>query len=218
MVMPQPTGRRAGFTIVEMIVSTGILGIMMGFMLSFHRTSDSVADQTRLQDEVENRLGRSLQRISDELRGVADASIWEDLEGLSGPSDVLTFQTVVSLEGGVATLGPIVRLDATEDPSDPIDDADNDGDGLVDERALYLTRDYSGPTEQRVLLSRNVTEYFTGETLDNNDENGNGLVDEPGFHIARDGDRLIVRLALQVVRSDGASQQREGEVSIEIRN
>ena len=209
---------RGGFSLVEVAVSTGILGIMMGFLLSFQNASDAAADQTRLFDEVDMRLGRSLQRIGDELRGVAEDSIWEDLEGLGGPSELLTFQKVVSLDGAVAQLGPIVRLTAELESSETANGADDDGDGLIDERALYLVRAYGEPEEQRVLLTRSVLEYFPGETLDNTDENGNGLVDEPGFHITRDGDRLIARLALSIVRSDGASVQREGEVSIEIRN
>lgn len=212
-----PTGK-GGFTIVEMVVSTGILSILLGFLVTFLTSSQSAADQTRLFDEVENKLGRSLQRIGDELRSVADDSIWEDLEGMAGPSEQLTFQSVVSLDGGVATLGPIVRIGAELDTSEMLDNIDNDGDGLVDERVLYLTRNLGEADEQRVLLCRNVTEYYVGETLDNTDENGNGLVDEPGFHIARQGDRLFVRLAVRVERSDGQSFEREGEISIEIRN
>lgn len=210
--------RQSGFTLVEMVISTAIMVIMMGFLLTLQNTSAATADQTRLQDQAESTLARNLQRVADEMRSIADASIWEDLEGMSGASDTLTYQTVVSLNGAVATLGPVTRIATELETSEQLNNLDDDGDGLIDESALYLTRNVGETDEKRVLLCRGVTEYYTGETLDNADENGNGLVDEPGFHIAREGDRLVVRLAVRVTHSDGASMQREGEVSIEIRN
>jgi len=97
-------------------------------------------------------------------------------------------------------------------------DADDDGDGLVDERALHVVIDVGGPDEKRVVICKGVTERYTGEELNLADDNGNGLVDEAGFHVERDGDRLIVRLAVEVARSDGSRLERDGEVSIRIRN
>jgi type II secretory pathway pseudopilin PulG len=218
MLLRPDRGRRAGFTLVELTISTLIMGMMMGFLMLVQVTGQSAADQAGLEDEAEARLTRALERVSNELRSVVDATIWEDLEGLAGASDILTFQALVSLEGGVATTGSVVRLEVEVEPSEVLDDVDNDGDGLVDEGVLYLTRDLGGAGEQRVVLCRGVQEYYTGESLDLVDENGNGLVDEGGFHIERDGDRLIVRLAVEAARTDGSREARSGEAHIWIRN
>lgn len=217
LLQPRP-GTNAGFTLVEMTISAVILSMMMGFVLMVQTTGQAAADQAGLQDEADARLTRALERASGELRPVVDTTIWEDLEGLDSGATQVTFQGLESLVGGVATLGPVKRLEIELETSEVLDDADNDGDGLIDEGALYLTQDLGGGDEQRVLLCRGVLEYYTGETLDLTDENGNGLIDEGGFHVVREGDRLIIRLALEVARSDGSRVVRSGETSIRIRN
>jgi len=192
--------------------------MMMGFVLMVQTTGQNAADQAGLEDEADGRLTRALERASGELRSVVDSTIWEDLEALAGGGTQITFQALESLVGGVATNGAVKRLEVELETSELRDDIDNDGDGLIDEGALYLTQDLGGANEQRVLLCRGVLEYYTGETLDLADENGNGLIDEGGFHVAREEDRLIIRLAVEVARSDGSRVVRTGETSIRIRN
>lgn len=214
----RPTSRRAGFTMVELAVSGVILSMMMGFLLLVQTTGQSAADWASLEDEADARLTRALERVGNELRGVIDATIWEDLPGAPAGSETITFQAIASLEGGVATPGPVLRIEVAAEAGEVDDGVDNDGDGLVDEQALYLTQDLGGAGEKQVLLCRGVLETFTGEVQNLADDNGNGLVDESGFHVARDGDRLTARLAVRVTRSDGSSVDRDGEVSVRIRN
>lgn len=210
--------KRRGFTMVEVTISAVILGSMMGSLFLVHSTGENVASQATLEDEADARLTRSLMRVADELRFVIDTSIWEGLGGLNPSTRVLTFRSVASLEGGVAVPGTLNRVEVLPELGDPSDGLDNDGDGLVDECSLYLTRDFGGANEMRVALCNGVRELYVGETLDLADENGNGLVDEPGFHIERIEDRLVIRLAVDVARSDGAQVTRSGEASIRIRN
>ncbi|MDF1801022.1 MAG: prepilin-type N-terminal cleavage/methylation domain-containing protein [Planctomycetota bacterium] len=208
----------AGFTMVELAVSAVILSMMMGFILMVQTTGQAAADQTGMQDEADSRLTRALERAANELRSVVDATIWENIASLDAGASQVTFQALESLQNGVATTGPVKRLEVELETSEQLDGIDNDGDGLVDEGALYLTQALGEADEMRVLLCRGVRNTFSGETLDLTDENGNGLVDEGGFHVGREGDRLIIRLALEVARSDGSRVERTGEVSVRIRN
>ena len=217
-LLQQPRSSRSGFTMVELMVSALILSVMMGFVLLVQSTGQAAADQTGLEDEADSRLTRALERAANELRSVVDTTIWEDIAGFEGGASQVTFQALESLEAGVATSGPVKRLEVELETSELLDNLDNDGDGLVDEGALYLTQALGEDEEMRVLLCRGVRLMYTGETLDLADENGNGLVDEGGFHVERDGDRLIIRLALEVARSDGSRVERTGEASIRIRN
>ena len=112
----------------------------------------------------------------------------------------------------------MTQLEYQLEPGELLDDIDNDGDGLVDEGAVVLTRDPAGPNEISVIICRNVREYFEGETLDLADENGNGLVDEPGFHIERMGDQLAIRLTVEDVDRRGDVVTQSAEALIRIRN
>ncbi len=214
----QQAGRRAGFTMVELTISALILSMMMGFLLVVQTTGQSAADEAGLQDEADARLTQTLERVANDLRTVIDSSIWEDLEGAPAGSDTITFQPLASLDGGVATPGPVVRFAVELEDAELSNDVDDDGDGLVDEGALYVVTDVGGAGEKRAIICKGLLEYYTDEVPNLADDNGNGLVDEPGFHVERDGDRLTVRLAIEVARSDGARVQRSGEISIRIRN
>ena len=94
----RPTSRRAGFTMVELAVSGVILSMMMGFLLLVQTTGQSAADWASLEDEADARLTRALERVGNELRGVIDATIWEDLPGAPAGSETITFQAIASLE------------------------------------------------------------------------------------------------------------------------
>jgi len=210
--------KRAGFTLVELAISTGILGLMMGFLFMVQISGQKAAAQARQNDEVGGRLTRALERAHDETRFVINDLIWEDLSGAATFTKVLTFQSVASLDGGVMTPTDVTRIEVLMEGSEADDGIDNDGDGLIDEGALWLTRDVGGPAEQSVILCKGVTEYYDGEALGNGDENGNLLVDEPGFHVERDGDRLVFRLTVEGVKQDGVRVLRSGEASVHVRN
>lgn len=210
--------REAGFTLVELAISTAIMGLMMGFLLMVQVSGQKAAAQARQNDEVEGRLTRALERAHDETRFVINDLIWEDLSGASTFSKVLTFQSVASLDGGVMTPSDVTRLEVLMEDSEADDGVDNDGDGLIDEGALWLTRDFGGPNEKSVILCKGVTEYYDGEALGNGDDNGNLLVDESGFHVERDEDRLVFRLSVERVKEDGVRTLRSGEASVNVRN
>ena len=203
---------------VEIMVSLTVASIFMSSLFMAQDTGQKVASRATHEDETQARLSRAVTRVASELRSIIDTSIWEDLSGLLNETNILTFQGVESIDEGVMVPGVVTRLEYVLEAGELLDDVDNDGDGLIDEGSVVLTRDPTGPNEISVTLCRNVREYYQGESLDFDDENDNGLVDEAGFHIQRIGDQLIVRLTVEDVDLRGDVVIKSAEALIRIRN
>lgn len=203
---------------IEIMVSMTIASVLMSFIFMAQDSGQRVAARATHEDETQARLTRTVTRVASELRSVIDTLIWEDLSGLANETSTLTFQGVESLNNGVLVPGPVTRIEYVLEPGEVQDDLDNDGDGLIDEGSVVLTRDPAGPDEISVILCRNVREYYEDERLDFVDENGNGLVDEAGFHIQRQGDQLVIRLTVEDVDLRGDVVTKSAEALIRIRN
>ena len=96
---------------------------------------------------------------------------------------------------------------------------DNNGNGLVDEGRLVLTRNDGQANATRSVLCTYVREMFEGEIGgDNDDDNGNLVFDECGFNVHRDGDVLTIRICVEEPSYQDNSVTRSMAVSIRIRN
>ncbi|MFT4709714.1 MAG: prepilin-type N-terminal cleavage/methylation domain-containing protein [Bacteroidia bacterium] len=217
MTNKKPKGT-AGYTMLEIMVSMTVLSVLMSFIFLAQSSGQKVANRATHEDETQVRLTRTVERVASELRSIIDDSTWEDLTGMTTVSEVLTFQSVASLENGVLIPSQVTRIAFVPEEGEGRDDVDNDGDGLVDEGIVTLVRNPTGADEISVTLCRNVREYFEGETLDFEDENGNGLVDEAGFHFERIGDQLLIRLTIEDVNLRGDVVTQSAESLIRIRN
>ncbi|MEQ1892117.1 MAG: hypothetical protein ABL998_06210 [Planctomycetota bacterium] len=63
-----------------------------------------------------------------------------------------------------------------------------------------------------------MRELAEGELDDGDDDNGNGLVDEEGLSFERTGGRLVIRLSLESLDSNGNSLVRTVQTSVRLRN
>lgn len=209
--------RRAGFTIVELLIAVALLGLALSGAAMVSRSGSEVHRTSVAVQDVEQRLHRALEQVSGALTTAgADYLVPTPVEGLAYGS--LQFQQVIGHTGTTPDLGPTIEL-ATEIEGNEADNgADDDGDGLVDERELVLTLDVGGANEQRVKLVSGVLELLEGESSDGLDENGNGLVDEPGFHLERNGDVVAVRLSIGDQDPQGRLVVRTAELDIRMRN
>lgn len=196
--------RRAGFSLVEMAIATGLLGLVLGSAVMVQKAGVGVQRTVATRAALENEARRALDRIATELTtAVSDGLGLIDVDEVGGEFGVeeLTFNQVVDCVGGVAQIGPDVRVAY-----------------LPDTNRLILVRNVGLPNQRTVVLSRSVAALAPGETLDATDENGNGIVDERGFNIARDGDLLILRLTLSRADLDGRVVVHSMETSVRLRN
>jgi hypothetical protein len=98
------------------------------------------------------------------------------------------------------------------------DGVDNNGNGLVDERKLLMTREPEGGEPLTSALAHGVRELAEGETANGLDDNGNGLKDEAGLSFERKNGRLIVRLSLEQRDGEGHLLVRSLQTSVRLRN
>jgi len=218
--------RRAGFTVIEVLISLGVLASLLLISLRVGTSSSSAYRQATTGAQLSAEAKLTVDRIAMELQMASVGTFFPDLDagGVRNTSS-LTFQQLVDIVGaapvyGGPTPGEVMQLDLRLSAGEADDGLDNDGDGLVDERSLVLVRDLGAASELEVTLCANVTERLEGEDglPDGEDDNGNGLVDEAGFDIARNGDVLTVRLSVAGTDFRGQTMVRTAETAVRLRN
>jgi len=214
---------RAGFTLVEAAIATALLILIMSSAILAAKHGQGAFRATQTATDVETRVRRALDRAALELLSVGEEELLPNPTGQFGTSTIL-FRQARSWGGnagdGVNGLnvlwGDQNRLAFEYDTGESDDDVDEDGDGLVDEGRLVLTRDIGG-NDGRTILCTGVREMLEGEDANGADDNGNGIVDEAGFNIHRVGNVLFLRLSLEVPCETGTIV-RTLETSVRLRN
>jgi prepilin-type N-terminal cleavage/methylation domain-containing protein len=190
------SGVRTGFTLTELVVSLVIAALLAtGAFLATSEGYEAYRG-TQRRSSLEADLRRALERARRELVDTGEDVLSPNPTGLLGTGDLL-FARPLGLDEDEIEWGPAMRLAREYEEGETNDGADEDGDGLVDEGMLVLTRDDGGPDEQRVVLCHGVSEFLEGELPNVADDNGNGVSDEGGFNVHRVGDVLFLRLSLE---------------------
>lgn len=162
---------------------------------------------------LDRRAREAVQQVCERLR-LADATSVA-MVGVTG----LDFQCSLGWVGGAPAFGPTERIALEQDPTDPDNGADDDGDGLVDEGRLVWIEAVGTANERRQVLATDVSEILEGEVGANAaDDNGNGLVDEGGFSPALAGSNIVVRLTLEELDHLGNRIRRTATRSVTGRN
>ena len=211
--------RRSGFTLLEVTLATALLAAVLGAALMVVQRGKSAMAEGHLHARAEARAHRALERVLAELRGAGVDALTPAINanGLTSTS-TLTFDPVLGVSGAAPVWGSPVRLARVAAPEDPDDGRDNDGDGVVDEGALMLTRDVGAPSQASFLICSQVRELAEGELVNGNDDNGNGLRDESGFSIQRIGSMLTVRLTVEEAGEGGETGIATVTSSLTLRN
>jgi len=204
---------RAGFTLVEAAVAGALLILLLSSAVLAARGGMGAFRATQDTSGAETRVRRAVDRVVFEL-----LSAGELLPNPTGDfgTENLQFRKPIGLNGTTPDWGPICSLTLERAPGDPDDDLDNDGNGLIDDYVLVLTRDVGG-NEHRAVLCTNVAEMLEGEVANGDDDNANGVRDEHGFNVHRVGDVLFVRLSVQEALETGTIT-RTLETSVRLRN
>jgi prepilin-type N-terminal cleavage/methylation domain-containing protein len=218
--------RRAGFTVIEVLIALGVLASLLLISMRVGTSSSSAYRQATTGAQLSAEAKLTVDRVAAELQMAAVGTFFPDLDagGVRNTSS-LAYQQLVDIVNGAPVLGgptagEVTQLELRLAAGEVDDGADNDGDGLVDERSLVLVRDLGAATELEVTLCSNVTERLEGEDAlpDGEDDNGNGLVDEAGFDIERNGDVLTIRLTVAGTDFRGRTMVRTAETAVRLRN
>lgn len=186
-------GPRAGFTMIEMLFTVSILGVVLIAVGEMGSRSSDAFDTSSTHTLREQEVQRALERVVTELTGAASTTFLPDPSSEFGASD-LSFRRPTSLLGGTITWSAPSRLVLSYEPGETNDGLDEDGDGLADEMRLELVVDEGEPNERRVTLLDGIAELGEGESANLADDDGDGVIDEPGFCVWLDNDVLLVQI------------------------
>lgn len=211
-------GRRAGFTIVELMIGLSLVSVMAGLAMLIQSTGNSALKTSTQQSEAESKSRRGVDRIARELQRAVVMNLFTNFTALAPDSPSLTYLSAAGLVDGALVPGSVTTIAWESDLRDPNNGLDDDGDGLVDEGVVALRKNVGEANEVRVVICSDVTEFFSGELPNGADDNGNGLTDEAGLHFTQDGNLITLRLSVEDVSSDGTRVMRTAETSIRLRN
>lgn len=206
-----------GTTAIELVLSTAILVLILGFAGLLGSTGQGAYLESNAKTGQELRARRALDRVTSELATAGQSTLFPTPGGFFG-TDEVTFQQAVGAAGTTAQWGPLTRIRLEYEPGETDDGTDENGDGLVDEGRLVLTRNLGAAGEQSIVMCSGVSELLEGETPAVGDDNGNGLVDEPGFCLSLEDDVLTIRLTLMLTRREGAPRLCTLETALKLRN
>jgi prepilin-type N-terminal cleavage/methylation domain-containing protein len=217
MKTPEHTSR-AGFTLVEVMISVSIAAILATSATMAAAESYVAYTATTTNSTLETNIRRSLDRVIRELMSTSfDVITPANLDDDFGSNEIV-FQEAVAVVDNAIVWGNARRLAFEYEDGELDDGVDNNGNGLVDEGQLVLTRNDGLASEQRIVICHNVSELLDGEEDDGDDDNGNGIIDEAGFNIHQEGDVLTIRLTLEQPSEQVGVVQRTLATSIRLRN
>lgn len=217
-----PARARAGFTVVEAVLALALFLILFSSAVLAARGGAGAFRNSQGKTDLEARLRRTLDRVAFELMSSGASTLMASPASGSGEPDSdfgafdFQFCQAIGVNGTAPQWGPTLSLARQYAPGELDDGLDNDGNGLVDDGVLVLTRDVGGD-EHRVVLCSGVRELLEGEVADGDDDNGNGVTDEAGFNVHRRGEVLFVRLTLEESLESG-TLIRTLETAVRLRN
>jgi type II secretory pathway pseudopilin PulG len=212
-----PHPKRSAFSLVEIVLAVAILGSVLGTVALVQSRGESLTRSATAENHVNVLAARVADRVVREISSMGSSGAIPDPTTSLG-TDSITFQQAFGIVGGVVQWGPPMRLQLELGRNENANGADDDGDGLVDERALVLIADLGGPEERRTVLCDGISALYPGETSNALDDNGNGVVDERGFNLRRVGDVMQVRICVSRAVQGGSAAVATVVTSVRLRN
>ncbi len=207
---------KAGFSLVELLVTSSLMCMLLGSVGYISQRGGSASRQAQSELGVTSRAHQLCTRLARELEAAGSGTLMP-APGLVGNSN-FTFQVVDGFAAGAPQWSPSSRLAFVLDASETENGLDDDGDSLVDEGNLVLTRDHLGANPKPIVLCKNVAAYLEGELPNGGDDNGNGLSDERGFTVVQNGGLLTLFLTVEEPMPEQAPLRSTLKTTIFLRN
>ncbi|HUR27080.1 MAG TPA: prepilin-type N-terminal cleavage/methylation domain-containing protein [Planctomycetota bacterium] len=195
-----PGSRRAGFTLIEIMIALTILGMIAANVLMVTRSSSKAYESGAAQSALDLQLERTMERI-------ALAVMAARTQSLNPPNpfplwtDSLTFDQSKGYEAGSEVTSDLQTIELIAGP----------------EQIVWKERPGS-PDERKVVWTNWVRDLFKDEVGNGIDDDANGLVDEAGLAFTIEGNRVTIRLTLQREGPDHTVIKRTQETTVTCRN
>ncbi|MBL8862445.1 MAG: type II secretion system protein [Planctomycetes bacterium] len=209
--------RRAGFTLVESLIAAAMLGIVLSAVGLTVLSGKEHFRHGMTAAALEGRTARLLDRIVAEVLWAGADTLPVQPTAPLGASEI-EFRVCNGVVGGAQVWSGRTRIRLVPEPTDPWNGLDDDGDGVIDEGQVVLTRDLGGPDEVDVVLGGGVRRLLEGEQANALDDDGNGLVDEAGLSFVVQDGALTIRLSLEARDGAGRTLIRTAQTAVNMRN
>ncbi|HUR29491.1 MAG TPA: prepilin-type N-terminal cleavage/methylation domain-containing protein [Planctomycetota bacterium] len=210
-------GKRGGFTLIEIAIACAVLGLVLGALSGVIDSTRKSYGQGSAQARVQADARRAIDRIAAELENGGVGTLIPNPIGVAANDLVYQVVSGVNLLNNTVTFDNSSRLRFAYETGETNNNVDDDGDGLVDEGRVVLTRDYLAAGELSTTLVKGVSELLEGENANGADDNGNGFADERGFCMTLQGNLLVLRLTL-ARPIDGRSVVASVQTSVRLKN
>ena len=189
--------RRAGWTLVELLLAAGLTGLVMAKAAFVLREAFRAAGRSTATMHSEDQARAVMERISLAVMGSDKDSLFPGVESVH--SSAIRYSMSLGLENGelVWSDPEEIRLDGT---------------------SIQWRENPDAAEERRVTWSNIVSPLLAGETVNGVDDNGNGLVDEDGLSFVLEGDSVRIRLTIQRPEVDGRTVPQTVESVVYLRN
>lgn len=144
--------RQAGVTLLELVVYTGLIAVIGGPLVSVVLVSSRGVAEHGTMHQVAERNLVSIYRLTQEVRTALNGSV-----NVTNAGKTLTFTLPDSYDGVAVVPGDTIRYDLQLANDELANAADDNGNGLIDERGFFLER--AGETViVRLMLQRRTAD------------------------------------------------------------
>lgn len=184
--MLRGAARRAGFTLLEILIALTVVGLVLGNIVMVMRSSSDAHDDETSRATLELQLDQTLDRIVLALMAASSESLEP---GASAPAfhDRMEYMQSLGVNEGKLVLGKPERIEMR-----------------IDQGEIIWIENPGDAGERLATWSRWVRKFLEGEEPNGRDDNGNGLVDESGLAFVLEGTQVTVMLSLE--RKDPAGR------------
>lgn len=176
--MLQSNKTSSGMTLLEVAVASSILGVVillsMGFVVQIQGTIKTASIKGDTQASAQLVMDRVTKLLEKTNRRDFDPSMIENRWAIPPATlnphySIFVFTPLTVNASQQVIVGPTtMALKVEDDPADPHDGADNNGNGITDEKTLTLHFDYNAATKQgttKTKLAGNIELQQTGDGI-----------------------------------------------------
>lgn len=194
------SARRAGFSLIEMMIAVVLLGIVVTKLTIVIGEARSSFGRESARMGIEDRALYVLDQIAYAVMGSDRGSLFPDNE-LPTFTSSLRYRVSMGVEDGQVVMSDPEVISLSEDG-----------------RSVYWAQNEGEANERLVVWANNVSQLLEEELLNGADDNQNDLTDESGLNFAIDRSSVTIRLTLVGEDSSGQTIHHTVETTVTCRN
>lgn len=192
--------RRAGFTVIETVISMALIGLVLTkltlVMDEARRAHQGESAAMQLEDQAMELIDKISYAIVGSSRASLDPALLAPF-----PMAEIRFQVSLGVEDGKVVWSDPEKI------------------GLEEESGqVYWGQNVGEPNERRVVWANTVSEMLEDELMNGVDDNGNDLVNELGLAFVVDDKSVTIRLSLEREVEEHKRIQVTKETTVTCRN